>query len=588
MTNADNPAIASPRGPIARSGRARAVSRGLLVVAGALAVEPGPALSQATSALRAAYPGSPAPSYSTTARLLPYPHPVSLALGQGWDSARASPKQALCVAFAEQRASHQIVRSEMTEAVDNEALTVTLGYSSSASAGLAGDLFSAKAEASVNLSGYVKSTAKHRSIVATASVLNGGVFAAPTEVTVTARNEKIRTYSKGNAVDLREDVLGLLDHDGHFERRCGDGYVSAILSGGQIHAVFSFSESTYEDQVTLASAIKASAGFLGLSASSSATLNAQITKALETGRLRISLFANGGSGLSLPTTADALRTTFSGFPAQVAEHARPLYVLVRPYSELPSWPSKTLSSPPRTCRQSLERFLARLAYLHRTIDDILLEGQRDMKAFPETAYTTSALLGDLRAEPLLVLQDHILELSNAASRELEKRESDSASQECEDLSIDALTDFPLRVLLPMPVNAVPSDVLVRLKDQGISRAARADAYARFLFQYWVDGPSRARCATLGECLPNATLKRYRSVLLQSFGTMKDAPAYRAFLNEWCGFPGRQATGGTLPLLAAAVGIEPAPDDAGCDSFKDVFRKYPSAFPSACDGKEALQ
>jgi len=38
----------------------------------------------------------------------------------------------------------------------------------------------------------------------------------------------------------------------------------------------------------------------------------------------------------------------------------------------------------------------------------------------------------------------------------------------------------------------------------------------------------------------------------------------------------------------AVGIEPAPDDAGCDSFKDVFRKYPSAFPSACDGKEALQ
>lgn len=233
--------------------------------------------------------------------------PDVVKLGWGWSEQRGEAIPTECILFSEGSGGAQTSNITIREVSDSYTLAKAMDVSASTTV----RAFGAKVDGKASISKNSKITSMSVTYVVRAEVLNDSVYVAPpnlvsvstspeTEVAdVTAPN------TVGPAVRLTDQAAALATSDpAAFRRICGDGYVSAAVSGARAYLVSVVKTQSKEERETM----RASVTGEGWGQKASVAAGSDQTASSSSYERDLTFFQEGGSATQTnpaPLTADA-------------------------------------------------------------------------------------------------------------------------------------------------------------------------------------------------------------------------------------------------------------------------------------------
>lgn len=243
-------------------------------------------------------------------------------LGWGWSADRDQTIPTRCVAFETLRNPEQETRVSIKEVRDSQELASAMDISAAVQVKTVGFEGSGKAKFAqeTNISSF------STTLLLKAEVRNGAEYAAP---------KATPKGHAGPAVVLTEDAAALARRDlDAFKATCGEGFVSAKVTGAEAFAVIDFQTRTAMERKTA----EASAEGAGWGVKVDGAFNAASQTGSTSMKSSISFYQAGGSGDDLPQDAEAIKTRIKNL-AQDAIKAGKAYTLqITPYQVLENFP----------------------------------------------------------------------------------------------------------------------------------------------------------------------------------------------------------------------------------------------------------
>lgn len=269
-------------------------------------------------------------------------------LGYGWDSKRSQVVANHCIEFTTVKDTGQIATVDLHEVSDQSEMMERLGVSAQVSVNTMFTSVNAKA----SFASESKVMSNSTNLLLRATVENGVMFVGPPDSLLPVRAAYPELGAGGQSVagtgtaakDDRPDAVRLKpwarklaqNKDmGVFRKHCGDSFVSAIYSGGQVLATISYSETDTRKRQDIKTAIKASYGVV----QGAAAAESNIESALSSTDLQVHYLQVGGGRKILPISRDKLVEKLATFPEEVADSPNFTEMEVKSYAQLAEWES---------------------------------------------------------------------------------------------------------------------------------------------------------------------------------------------------------------------------------------------------------
>ena len=508
-------------------------------------------------------------------RTIPYPTAQGLSLGTGWDLVVNQKQYASCIDFETSLdKDYQTAALQLEQVTDDDTLDISLNMEFSGSAGGNISGIGAKAAATTSMNGSHHIASTDISFTAHASVTSGVIFAGtdsrPTTDSgsaTTSVNAAVATKSDGSitAVRLTSDMAKLAEtNPDAFRRKCGDGFVSALGNGADLYLLLHFHDLLSEDKSALSFDSNASAGVSDVfSASGKSNLKTTMDRLSHEKKLDISFVQEGGKIELLPTTLDEAAKQVEKLPSEEFTNPRHTFAVITPYSALPNWPPYYLIDT-SDLRQRAIRYVERLnsiIFEALNIRDNLYRDRADGGSDKYYYYYRHQLRAERPAEvadKALIQRQSVLDglrkldappcstapigtsyLDSAASPDQSNlaQQSDTKLSKimsaCQDIekelenNTDSFNDLKLWVELPIPLNAITNDTLVKLDDLKGDLQDRKTLFAQNVFRHWVERADQIRCRLFGECLSGDDRKAlYDGIFSKLTGVTAPPPVWK--------------------------------------------------------------
>jgi len=345
-----------------------------------------------------------------------------------------------------------------------------------------------------------------------------------------------------------------------FREVCGDGFVASIVSGADLYVMYHFRDIERSMMVKLGYFAKANAGYGSLfDATGSSDFKAQLDKASSSSQLSIHIVQTGGRIAELPVDHAGVERRIKALTTEALTGPRPLYMVVVPYSTLMNWEPPALNHL-GTMREHLIQYQKRLTsvyfeYLNiraddKNVSDIVTPDQKVQYLFErrhglrieEEEYD---LIGDLvlaEIKEIDVVLDKLdtcalpvtsgePEVSERPGRRAEAYEAKQAVQaqqsgkKCQESKFSKPTqvdfdDYKYWIRLPVPINAVPTELLARLDAKDIGEDQRRVDYKNLLYSHWVERISDFRCRLFFECMAQTERQEKKKMIELTFDPIR--------------------------------------------------------------------
>jgi hypothetical protein len=333
-------------------------------------------------------------------------------LGFGWDTRTGSILPARCIDFAPVSMGGQSYTVDFHEVSDTSEIMERLNVSASVSVK---SMFGS-GSASASFAKNSKVTSSSNTLLMTANVKNGILFAGPRMKPDTARQAYPSSFietekpqsaplgrnaqpeARNDAVVLKPWASQLLKTDkARFRSYCGDSFVTSLDSGAMLMASFTFKSSSKTTSSQVKAAIKADFGVV--KASSQAAKDN--SSALSNSSVDINVIQVGGSSGAIPTTKDALVEKLKTLTQEAAASPKFHTMEVISYSTLADWPSEISLDSGDQDAEVIADYYWFLSSFYEEIEDILIN--------PNTYNMRTGT----SLEELATLQDNVLDLQQA-------------------------------------------------------------------------------------------------------------------------------------------------------------------------------
>ena len=483
-----------------------------------------------------------------------YPADQGAQLGQGWDFFLNQKMNSACVDFKVQRDNYETAELDLHEATDEETRDVTLNMTFSIAGGGSYAGYGGKGNSSLTKNSFSHYYSKDVLVVTHVSITNGAVFAVPTTVPEPSGNgfdpSPPKESMHGDAVPAETKMIKLLpgladlkrQHPELFRSLCGDGFVATINFGTDLYALLNIHESDAKSKELLETAVQTSGGFAGFTGSGSGSISQLIEQESKNGNLTIQLVQRGGKIKTLPVDLESLQTKLKDITTEAWEGAKPIYMVVFPYSKLPEFqglPDQGHS----TALEAALRYYTRLQSVHAELLDMEVDFNRDQGTSPSYSYYFS-LYHQMRPEDLDLLREaleaeinRISDLIQALSKcptgcdEQRKEDIGNVIKERKSSVSNAygipdemdFDDFEYWIQLPLPMSAIPPAARTFIQDAKNDYDQKRRTYARYLFQHWVQRQDAARCSLYSECLSQSRKFQIYDEIIKTLN-VKQSPA----------------------------------------------------------------
>lgn len=539
-------------------------------------------------------PSSPAlAQIADNYRTITYPSEVGITLGNGWDFARGRKTSSNCVDADTATDRGEDKKLTFKRVIDTESMMQALSVSVEAKAS---SILGGSASASATFSRSVNTSSEAVNILANAVVLQGATYLVPKGLRATlsalqpmltgqtAAILSLDTQSTSSAAATPEeisqgisDVLGRspsLTNDAEFfaltttriggvsiklrdaaaslarnnlaefYRQCGDGFVSSIISGGSIEALYTFTSRDRKLREDFAAAMSGS--FPGFSASGSVrTALETYTKNVD---LKISFHELGGAGDALPLSQEELEQKIKTLPATALSFPRPFQISVVSYRQLPNFPTAAavgqseidkivtmywrfdaLMSAINPMLQNEQGYVLEYGVSKTSLQNVQDKISRDRDALRAATqscvsastckYPAAVPVSDLEYRSNLPLKklgfEQDRKLAEARAALSNDQAVYSSLRKCINAGIIRLNDCPEGPPLENPdrINLRNKIASTKVLIGSLEQSRKSD-YIAARYMAWVDEPARTRCE-LGfdqSCVLNSTLNSIRGMM----------------------------------------------------------------------------
>ncbi|MDW9804239.1 hypothetical protein GOA91_15130 [Sinorhizobium meliloti] len=457
--------------------------------------------------------------------IVPYPDDSVVLLGEGYDLITGYRRPTYCItAGPAERVNFYDKNIHFSQITDEESLLTKLNTSLSASAKYAGYSGGGSYKSSVE----TKTSTKDISVVAQADLKS---FA----ITMKVPEARLDGDYPPRRFDLSPEALTLLESDKvAFRKFCGDGYVAQITYGADFYAKFKYSELSYEKRTTVETSLNASGpgGVFDVKASESQQNEFKSKKVRET----IEAFERGGAPAALPTNREQVIDTYRSLAERAKDNERPLFLVIRRYSALPSGKGKEFETISDQLDGMVRRVL-RLQSLLYDYDDAIYQ----LSKGPDRGFLVN----------LYPIEEHIRTRAGFIERrEALKNDLISARKKIRDcltfqskqtcllgrnnslFGISAILpratisdDLRYRAISPLARNHFSPDEIQSIKDfvdaGGTLRAIAACMVIETIQREHIEEVTARRCES-GECLPDTDIQAYKDHVFDGF-TVKSCP-----------------------------------------------------------------
>ena len=211
-------------------------------------------------------------------------------------------------------------------------------------------------------------------------------------------------------VELTKDASDLYSSHGPaaFRERCGDEYVSGLITGGEFRSVIEIDTHSQEEKDALSAAIGGSYKIF----SGSAELESTLTKILSTNKTQVYAYVSGGTGQVIQIDPKDMLYQATHFAATIqGEQAAPVNALTAPYRtlKLPDGPAPLDISNQMAFMQSASKSIADIRQAINNIDYITYHPEEfvepNMTVLAETRNQLAANYNTIRASASTCYRD---------------------------------------------------------------------------------------------------------------------------------------------------------------------------------------
>lgn len=243
-------------------------------------------------------------------------------LGWGWSADRDQAIPTRCVEFDTLKDPAQETRVSVQEVRDSQELASAMDISAAVQVKTVGFEGSGKAKFAQDTQISSFST----TLVIKAEVRNGAEYAAP--------KAALKGHA-GPAVVLTEDAAALARRNlDVFRATCGEGFVSARMTGAEAFAVIDFQTRTARQRETAETSASGSGWGVKVDGAFSAANSSDSTA----GKSSISFYQAGGSGKDLPQDADAIKSRIKDLAKDAVSAGKTYALQITPYQVLENFP----------------------------------------------------------------------------------------------------------------------------------------------------------------------------------------------------------------------------------------------------------
>jgi len=251
---------------------------------------------------------SNAPRQDVVANSFSVAAPDVVELGWGWSEQRVEPIPTTCIEFEKREDRAQTSTITIQEVSDSYTLSKALDISASASI----QAFGGNVNAKTSMTKNSQVSSMSVTYVVRAEVLNSSTYVAPQSVRVAADPGDDGVVSVGPAVRLTPEARTLAKNDvDKFRRVCGDGYVSAEVTGARAYLVSVVKTTSKQQRET----VKASVSGSGWGQKVSLAATGRIEEKTDGFRRDLTFFQEGGSATPAPVNIDDDENPVDGQPA---------------------------------------------------------------------------------------------------------------------------------------------------------------------------------------------------------------------------------------------------------------------------------
>lgn len=419
--------------------------------------------------------------------------PDVVELGWGWSDQRAEPIPTSCIEFSEGEGAAQTSNITIKEVSDSYTLSKALDVSASASI----RAFGAKVDGKASMVKNSKVSTMSVTYVVRAEVLNDSKYVAPPDAQETDRLRLSGGKTSASTVDVQPvsaegdaskdvDALGvgsrgsvgsavrLTDNAVHlartdksaFRRICGDGYVSASVTGARAYLVSVIKTTSKSQRQT----VKASVTGEGWGQKVSAAAKSSSEEAQDNIERDLTFFQEGGSAVpSQPVSVDGEVQSASDLPkdaneaiariqklANAARDAGKIFeISISPYEALENYPSRAERESDTDEHEELAGLMGAFSTLY---DDLAIAmSQPAGYAVPlrQCADTCTVALTPMTAPDAFAAAEIAQDMVLAALAQLEEEAARcfADGDECEIDVGSVRSPFAIYTNAPMPVDS---------------------------------------------------------------------------------------------------------------------------------------
>ena len=453
---------------------------------------------------------------------------TGVTLGTGWSSLSVAKTAGACVEFTEAIDLSEDRTLELRRVFDKEQLNRTLDISAEFQAKSMGGI-GGSAKATYSKSVELKNEALN--IVVVARVRQGAKF-------VTAK-------AGTGGIKLTQAALDLLNVGvAEFVAVCGDTYVGAIRSGGELNALLTFSIASSDEREVVSASVQAG----GLSYSGSVSVNQTLKKYRESSQLTILMHSAGGTGIPLPVNEQEMMERVKSLPLDAKTAPQPYTITLSRYDRLANWPLGTMTTPKFAEMRVLVSQLLRYNSLYLNMFDMVQAPGNFVWLGTVSPASVSTVQDDLRNRRLPALKIRLDECLAGGSCSLPAEgieldyeirwmlpilsNSFAGYAQLQQLQANVVTAVAARAAIPatldpfkgnpfaegkifIPHPAIPkadADVLTHRSLLANGLAIYPVQVADAMFKQWIELPAYSRCvqdSTWNYCLSQAALNTYR-------------------------------------------------------------------------------
>ncbi len=458
-------------------------------------------------------------------------------LGEGWDLYLGKKTNSVCVSFDVDGTKAQSANLTLRQVSDEETRDVTLNLDFQTSGGGGTKFFKGKGKTTLHDTSLERFHSKDILLIAHASVNTETKFTIPPATDALANKEyrAIRLLSDLN--DLRSKKRD------QFRKYCGDGYVSSIVSGADLYSLLTFHSVSQSVRSQINAAMETSGDYSTVyfpsqgDFSLSGSLEKIIQDNLKSTQLSIKFLQEGGEIKTLPTSLNALQKKIEAMPVEAWTGPKPIYIIVTPYSELPDLDPLQNDDEYTLTLQAALRYSRRLDSMHAEILDMLVDFQRDKTADSSPDLYYFSYNHGLRREDLQLIREGVEDEIVRTGKIIELLErcpkicdSDTivdvnkaiqpkkVQKDAFGLNKNDFDDLRWWIQLPVPINAIPPQILTQIQDQKLDLGQRRALYAKYLYNHWIKRQDDSRCSLYSECLTRTQQQSYYSLIFASLST----------------------------------------------------------------------